>query len=108
MTQFVFKIMALMAIGASAHADYFKCQIEQSGQILAQNETDYRVLKTQTVFEDLICSGKLTQDGTTEVKFVVQTTGQTEVSRSKGSASVSISPVPRHNEFDIHCICGLN
>lgn len=97
-----------MALGASAHADYFKCQIEQSGQILAQHEADYRVLKSQTVFEDFICSGKLSQDGMTEVKFVVQTTGQIEVSRSKGSASVSISPLPRHNEFDMHCTCGLN
>lgn len=101
-------IIFISAFTASAHADYFKCEIEQMGSILGSQEAEYRVLEASVSVDGFLCEGRI-KGYETQVKLTDLTGDRvSEASQKASTASTSLSTVPRHNELNIICTCGMN
>lgn len=96
-------------LSAAAHADYFKCELTQMSTVLASSEAEYRVLETSTSAEGFICEGRIDANGNTRVKLTDTSDNRiSEISEKGSSASTYLSTLPRHNEYDVVCTCGMN
>lgn len=106
--QFFLVFILVSGLSAAAHADYFKCEIEQMGTVLASQEAEYRVLNAAVSVDDYLCEGKIIGNET-QVSLTDLAGNRVSTASVKGSvASTSLSTVPRHNELDIVCTCGMN
>ena len=100
-------ILLAISVSATAQADYFACQISQGGSVLASVEAEYRVLNASVESDGFVCEGRI-NGRNTDVKLSVKGSDYSvENSELGGSAEVSMSTVPRHNELDIYCSCGM-
>jgi hypothetical protein len=97
----------LLSVTATAQADYFACQISQAGSVLASAEAEYKVFNLSVEAEGYVCAGQIS-DRSTSAKLTLKGTDLVSESTEVGpSASASLSTVPRHNELDIICSCGM-
>lgn len=96
-----------LSITATAQADYFACQISQSGSVLASVEAEYKVFNASVEHEAIVCEGHIT-GRSTSVKLSIKNSDIVSESTEIGpTASAILSTVPRHNELDIVCSCGM-
>lgn len=96
-----------LSVSATAQADYFACQISQFGTVLASVEAEYKVFTAAVEAEGFLCEGQIT-GRTTSVKLTNKNTSEVAESSEVGStASTYLSTLPRHNEFDVICFCGM-
>lgn len=110
-TEAYMKILAalflVLSVSATAQADYFACRISQGGSVLASVEAEYRVYTASVEAEGFVCEGKINGRATT-VKLTNKNTSEVAESTEQGpSASTYLSTLPRHNEFDMICSCGM-
>jgi hypothetical protein len=103
---FGFFVMSMFSV--SAYADYFKCEIEQLDTVLASAEAPYRSLEAKASAYGFDCEGKIV-GSRTFVKLTDTLSGRVREENADGSvASTYLSVIPRHNEYDIICTCGMN
>ena len=97
----------VLSVSATAQADYFACQISQGGSVLASVEAEYRVLNASVEAEGFVCEGRINGNNT-DVKLSVKGSDYSVENSEYGStATVYMSTVPRHNELDMVCHCGM-
>lgn len=97
----------VLSMSAAARADYFACQISQGGYVFATVEAEYKVLNASVEADGFVCEGRI-NGRNTEVRLSVKgSTDFVESSEYGSTASVYMSTLPRHNEFDIACRCGM-
>lgn len=100
-------LLLVLSVSATAQADYFACQISQGGSVLAAVEAEYKVFTASVEAEGFVCEGNITGRATS-VKLTNKNTDEISESTEQGpSASTYISTLPRHNEFDVICSCGM-
>lgn len=100
-------LFLVLSVSATAQADYFACQISQTGTVLALVEAEYKVFVASVEAEGFLCEGQITGRATS-VKLTNKNTEEVSQSTEQGpSASTHLSTLPRHNEFDVICSCGM-
>lgn len=100
-------IAIVSAFTVSAHAGNFKCELEQMGSALASEEAPYNVFEASASANGFVCEGSA-QGDTTTVKLTDLSSGQVATDSQKNTeASAYLSTVPRHNEYDVNCTCGM-
>ena len=100
-------LFLILTVSATAQADYFACQISQSGIVLASAEAEYKVFNIAVEADGYRCEGKITGNITSAKLTLIGTDISSESSEVASTASTSLSTVPRHNELDINCFCGM-
>lgn len=106
----IFIVMTLVStFSIASQADYFNCELSQMGSVLASQEAEYRVLNASASADGFTCEGRINSIGQTEVKLTELDQNRIATATENGSrATTSLSTLPKHNEYNMICSCGMN